>query len=92
MVVYKLKELLNVTIEEVITAIYKLKELLNVIVEVNTVVYKLKDLVPLDTPSNRDYSFANKRVIPNSQPSDQLITPDTTIETASSNSKKKKTR
>jgi hypothetical protein len=69
MVIYKLK-LLNITVEEVIAAICELKELLNVTVEVDTVIYELKDLVPLDTPSNRDYSFANKRVILNSQPSD----------------------
>jgi hypothetical protein len=91
-VVYELEELLNITVEEVIAAVCELKELLNVTVEVDMVVYELEDLVPSDTPGNRDYSFANKQVIPNSQPSDQPITPDATIKTASSNSKKKKTR
>lgn len=37
-----------------------------------------------------DSILANERVIPNSQLSIQPITPDTTIETGSSNSKKKK--
>jgi hypothetical protein len=64
-VVYEL-ELLNVTIEEVIAAVCELEELLNLTVEVDTVVYELEDLVLLDTPGDRDYSFANERVILNS--------------------------
>lgn len=39
-----------------------------------------------------DYSLADGRVIPESQPSVQPITPDTTIQTGSSNLKKKKTK
>lgn len=39
-----------------------------------------------------DYSLADKGVIPDSQPSVNPITPEATINTGSSNSKKKKTR
>ncbi|KAH8719381.1 hypothetical protein GQ44DRAFT_751630 [Phaeosphaeriaceae sp. PMI808] len=39
-----------------------------------------------------DYSLADKGVIPDSQPSVNPITPDATINTGSSNSKKKKTK
>jgi hypothetical protein len=39
-----------------------------------------------------DYSFAEEGIIPNSQPSVQPITPDTTTNAGSSNSKKKKTK
>jgi hypothetical protein len=40
----------------------------------------------------KDYSLADGRVIPESQPSVQPITPDTTIQTGSSNVKKKTKR
>ncbi|KAH7111327.1 hypothetical protein B0J11DRAFT_554356 [Dendryphion nanum] len=58
------------------------------------------DVPGLDLASSRsglsqqleDYSFADEGIIPNSQPSVQPITPDTTINAGSSNSKKKKTK